>query len=217
MNETLPQKILQEITLACLQLEQCYFASDMAQVVLTEMRVKSFGYELPDWLMLMIKWKEEDPVLNAEEKFRKRYSIKKAIPVLLWDETTGKPYLNPDHRPLEALRHLPPKNKPRFSNEELLHIREIIRELNDSVRRPGFEQALWGLSAKILTDDCGGEHGLNFEFHCKATETQSLNDQHNRMVLKKMLRRESQFWQNEVTLSRSITTGHVKPSNHKAV
>lgn len=76
-----PKKVCQDLTVTCIQIEEAYSAEEMAPIVLAESRFRTSGYEYPEWLNTMIKWKLDKPILSTEEYFRKYFekSLQKEV------------------------------------------------------------------------------------------------------------------------------------------
>lgn len=83
--------------------------------------------------------------------------------------------------------------------EEISAVNRAVRIVMDEDSEP-LKQALYAISNQVLLDHQESEDGLSFEFHCKRDEYQKLSDQHNFSVFKKILERESAFWQYDLKI-----------------
>lgn len=69
-----PKKIRDEITKACYLIESASVLEDTVAVELEEKKILDIGYSYPQWLKLMIDWKQRNIVLTTEEYFKKNYN-----------------------------------------------------------------------------------------------------------------------------------------------
>ena len=161
----LPLKLKAALTQVCVEIHNATGINTIDYLADLPRLFEAFGYTFPMWIQVWVQLLEDNPVMNAEEHFKKPKDRSSVL-----DSLCSGCKSNND---LEKVK-----------------VDEAITALCSdpySAKR----NALFVIASVILSND----NDLSYEWHCRTDEVQSLTNKHNYSVFVMMLNREIDFWQ----------------------
>lgn len=175
-----PSKLEVTLTQACIDLHNARNIADVESVLSLLEEFDQLRYAVPEWLTAWIILTMQNPLLTAEEHFK---MPKPSVFVgMRWKDNQSNDQTN--HELIE-------QNKLEYA------IQFAGCDSHIAMRNVAFMIASRTLmNATGACDGYGG--GLGYEWHCKTTQSQLLEDTENLNVLVQILQRETGFWQQGV-------------------
>ena len=164
----LPLKLKAALTQVCVEIHNATNVTAIDYLADLLELFEKFGYAFPCWISAWVQMLADDPLLNAEEHFKKP-KVRSSV----FDSMSSRDKHN--------------------NNFEKVKVDEAITAIcNDpySAKR----NALFVIASVILSNTTDN-NDLSYEWHCRTDELQSLTNKHNFALFVMMLHREIEFWQ----------------------
>jgi hypothetical protein len=170
-----PLKLQVALTQVCIDINNAKDINDIDRLAelselseLSELFEKN-GYAFPLWIKIWMQLLKDDPLLNAEEHFKKP-KVKSSA----FDGMSSSWYIH-------------------NNNLEIIKVESAITAICCDPHAAQ-RSALFAIAAVILSDAIDNNY-LGFEWHSRTDEMQSLTNKHNFAIFVEILQRESNFWQ----------------------
>ena len=177
MEKKYPMKLELRLTQACHDLHVSESILDV-QAVVSDLEIfEEHNYKIPEWLDAWIQLSMKNPILTGQEQYKMRLSNMFPDPSELEDPADIKSFANEKHE-----------------TQKLQHAIHYANCFSPSAK----EDCAFMIAARMLWNPSGGGGALAFEWHCGLDYYISLDERNNFNLLVKILRRETEFWHDDM-------------------